>query len=145
MNEQLPQNFANHRRFDKAYLAACAIILLALVLSLVALARGVTPGSAAIVLLAVGVFMLSFKMRHYALTVQDRVVRLETRLRLERVLPAELKGRIADLTLPQLIGLRFASDEELPGLVQQVLDERITQADEIKKRVKNWQADHLRV
>ena len=145
MSEQLPQNFANHRRFDKAYLAAGALILLALLLSLVGLARSVTPGAVAIVLLAIGSFILGVKVRHYATTVQDRVIRLEMQLRLERLLPAELKSRIADLTLPQLIGLRFASDEELPALVRQVLDERITQADEIKKRVKNWQADHLRV
>ena len=145
MSSQVPQNFANHRRFDKAYLTAGALILLAWVLAIVELMHGATTGSVALLLLANGCAILYVRVRHYAVTVQDRVVRLEMRLRLERVLPAEMQGRIPDLTLPQLIGLRFASDEEMPALVRQVLDEKIANADEIKKRVKNWQADHLRV
>ena len=145
MGVQAPQNFSNHRRFDGVYLAAGAILLLAVILSLADLVHGVTAGSLATVLVAACALVMLVKMRGYSLTVQDRVIRLEMRLRLERVLPGDLKGRIGDLMVQQLIGLRFASDEEMPALVQQVLDERITKADEIKKRVKNWQADHLRV
>jgi hypothetical protein len=127
------------------YLAVGAILLLAVILSLADLVHGVTAGSLATVLLAACALVTLVKMRMYSLSVQDRIIRLEMRLRLERVLPADLKGRIAGLSLQQLIGLRFASDEELPALVQQVFDGPITNADEIKKRIKNWQADHLRV
>jgi hypothetical protein len=84
-------------------------------------------------------------MRNYAVTVQNRIVRLETRLRLERVLPPDLAGRVMELTLPQLVGLRFASDAELPDLVRKVLADHLATADEIKRLVKVWQADHLRV
>ena len=145
MGVQAPQNFSNHKRFDRVYLAAGAILLLAVILSLADLVHGVTAGSLATVLLAACALVTLVKMRMYSLSVQDRIIRLEMRLRLERVLPADLKGRIGDLSLQQLIGLRFASDEELPALVQQVFDGPITNADEIKKRIKNWQADHLRV
>ena len=145
MGVQAPQNFSNHRRFDRVYLAAGAILLLAVILSLADLVHGVTVGSLATALVAACALVMLVKMRMYSLSVQDRIIRLEMRLRLERVLPADLKGRIGGLSLQQLIGLRFASDEELPALVQQVFDGPITSADEIKKRIKNWQADHLRV
>ena len=62
-----------------------------------------------------------------------------------QLLPADLKPRIGELTVAQLVALRFASDEELPALVRQVLDEKLTERKEIKKRVKSWRADHLRV
>ena len=145
MSAQAPQNYANHRRFDKLYMVVEVLVALAVILSIAGLVKGVTASSLSTFLLAVIAVVLVLKVRLYSLTVQDRIVRLEMRLRLERVLPPDLKDRIPDLTLSQLIGLRFASDGELPTLVRQVLDERITKADEIKKRVKNWQADHLRV
>ena len=78
------------------------------------------------------------------LTVQDRVIRLEMRLRLRQILPPELQPRIHDLTHRQLVALRFASDAELPELVREVLDGKLTTGKEIKLRVKNWQADWLR-
>jgi hypothetical protein len=145
MGGQVPQNYANHRRFDKVYMATELLAGFAVAASVVNLAEGQTLGSVSTFLLTLVTLVLLFKVRLYSLTVQDRIVRLEMRLRLERVLPGDLKGRIGDLSLQQLIGLRFASDEEMPALVQQVLDEQITKADEIKKRIKNWQADHLRV
>jgi len=94
---------------------------------------------------ALALLALLWPLRNAALTVQNRVIRLEERLRLATLLPADLKPRIAELTVGQLVALRFASDEELPGLVRQVLDENLTDKKEIKKRVKNWRADHLRV
>ncbi len=81
--------------------------------------------------------------RVFSVTVQDRVIRLEESLRYEKVLPADLKGRAAQLTLRQIIGLRFASDAELPGLVRRALDEKLSE-NQIKKEVKNWRSDMLR-
>ena len=83
--------------------------------------------------------------RHNAQIVQDRVIRLEMRLRLERLLGAERRADIGRLTLRQLIGLRFASDAELPALVDEVLAGKLTASRDIKLRVRDWQADWLRV
>jgi uncharacterized membrane protein YciS (DUF1049 family) len=82
--------------------------------------------------------------RGFALRVQDRVIRLEEQVRYARLLPADLQTRAAQLTLAQVIALRFASDEELPGLLRKVLDERIADRKAIKGMVTNWKADHLR-
>jgi hypothetical protein len=84
------------------------------------------------------------RIRNYALRVQDRVIRLEERLRLMSVLPEPLRARIGELTVQQLIGLRFASDQELPGLVQRALDEKLSPAD-IKKSVVTWRPDYSRI
>jgi len=82
--------------------------------------------------------------RLFALKVQDRVIRLEMRLRMERLLPADLKARIEDFTVGQLIALRFASDPELPDLARRVLNDKVTQRKAIKQMVKNWKPDYLR-
>ena len=85
-----------------------------------------------------------FKIRLYALRVQDRVIRLEERLRLSGILADPLRSRIGELTEGQLIGLRFASDKELSTLVQKTLDEKLSTAD-VKKAITVWRADDWRV
>jgi|SRR5207249_2508487 len=87
---------------------------------------------------------LAIFARIQVLTVQDRVIRLEMRQRLRQVLPAALQPRINDLTHRQLVALRFASDAELPALVSDVLEGRLTTSKEIKMKVKDWQPDWLR-
>ena len=93
---------------------------------------------------AVALLTLGFQSRLMALAVQDRLIRLEMRLRLRGCLPAELHNRINDLTPKQLVALRFASDAELPELVRDVLAGQLGAQKEIKMRVKNWQADYFR-
>jgi hypothetical protein len=78
------------------------------------------------------------------LVVQDRVIRLEMRHRLKDVLPSDLRGRIADLTPRQLVALRFASDDEMPALVREVLAGSLPSPKAIKQSVKSWQGDYLR-
>lgn len=97
------------------------------------------------VVVALALLTLGFLARTQALTAQDRVIRLEMRLRLHQLLSGDTKLRINDLTPRQLIALRFASDEEIPGIVDEILAGKLASSKEIKMRVKNWQADWLRV
>ena len=94
--------------------------------------------------MAVAFIGLYWYVRSFPVKVQDRVIRLEMRLRLQQILPENLRAKIEELTPGQLVGLRFAGDEELPGLVQEVLDGKLAKQKEIKRKIKNWQADHLR-
>ena len=96
------------------------------------------------VVLATALLMLALLARRMAITVQDRVIRLEMRHRLKDTLPFDLHGRINELTRQQLIALRFASDDEMTALVRDVLAGNLTTPKAIKGRVKNWQGDYLR-
>ena len=96
------------------------------------------------VLTATALVVLMFLARIFALKVQDRVIRLEERLRMERLLPADLKPRIGEFRPGQLVALRFASDEELPELARKVLNEKIQGTKAIKLLVKYWRSDYLR-
>ena len=95
-------------------------------------------------LLSIAFLLVFFFARIFALTVQDRVIRLEMRLRMQQLLPLDLRSRINDFSVNQLIALRFAGDEELPELARKVLEDKIDHRKTIKKMVKNWQADLLR-
>lgn len=88
------------------------------------------------------VFLVAARLM--AIAVQDRVIRLEERLRMRELLPADLQPRIGELTRGQFVGLRFASDAELPGLVRRVLAGELKSVTDIKKAVTQWRADHLR-
>ena len=95
-------------------------------------------------LVALALAGAAVSLRLMALTVQDRVIRLEMRLRMQSVLPSDMRGRIGEFSAGQLVALRFASDAELPELARKVLDEKLTDRAAIKKMVQNWQADYLR-
>jgi dolichyl-phosphate-mannose--protein O-mannosyl transferase len=120
------------------------VFLINFVWRLVQLKDGITFGSIMNVLMGAAFLVIFFYARIFALTVQDRVIRLEMRLRMERLLPPDLRARISEFTVPQLVALRFAGDEELPLLARQVLEEKLNDRKTIKRRVKNWQADFLR-
>jgi hypothetical protein len=138
------QSYENHPRFVPGFhFLAFGILVINLIWQLVRVVRELSIDAAVALLLAVALILVAFYTRTFALTVQDRVIRLEERLRLARVCP-DLAGRIPELTPRQLIALRFASDEELPDLARRVLDERITDPKVIKKAIRNWRADELR-
>jgi hypothetical protein len=96
------------------------------------------------VIFALALALLALHARLFALKVQDRLIRLEERLRYERVLPEELRWRADELTVDQFVSLRFASDEELPVLMRKVLDDKLTERKAIKQLIKNWRPDYLR-
>jgi len=96
------------------------------------------------VLTAVALILLAWYARVFALTVQDRVIRLEMRQRLREALPPALHARISDFTRGQLVALRFTSDGELAELAQAVLRDNIQDKRAIKQMIKVWNPDHLR-
>ena len=104
-----------------------------------------SAGRAVAVVVALALLTLGFLARTMPLAAQDRLIRLEMRMRLQQLLPPDLRARINELTPGQLVALRFAGDAELPELVREVLDGRLKTGKEIKMRVKDWQPDWTRV
>ena len=142
---QPEQNLKNHARFDPmfhGFLFWGALILLGA--TIYALVRQPDWWGAVRLLGVLWAIVLMFKVRLYALRVQDRVIRLEERLRLAQLLPDATRGRVGELSDGQLIALRFASDGEVAGLVQQTLDGKWDQK-QVKSAIKNWRSDYLRV
>lgn len=145
MAEQISQNYSNHvRKMPPLFLAGALLLFTNLLWSLYHLVRNLSFGSVLGVLFAATIIVLFVYSRRFALTVQDRVIRLEERLRMERLIPAELRPRIGEFTVKQLVALRFASDAELPALAREVLDGKLTEQDAIKRAVKDWRADWQR-
>lgn len=145
MPDSTSQSFKNHAKFDPLFhffLAPFAAI--SCVIALWNAIRNPTFNSIWIFLIAVAATVAVFRIRIYSLKVQDRIIRLEERLRLSQCLPEGLRSRIGELTERQLIALRFASDEELPGLAQKALQENM-QAPDIKKAIVHWRPDFFRV
>ncbi len=139
------QSFENHAKFVPAYhIVAFGIFLINFFWSVYMIIHSFSGQNAISLLLAIGFLLLFFYARIFALTVQDRVIRLEMQLRLQKILPQDLLPRLPELEVTQLIALRFASDRELPDLVRKVLDEKLSDRKAIKKMVKTWQPDFLR-
>ncbi len=146
MAEKRPQNLANHRRIVPMYHIVLFFILVANFLwAGWLLYKHPSVGAGMSLLLAFGLGILFLYARTFALAAQDRLIRLEERMRFAEILPDDLKDRIGDLKEGQLIGLRFASDEEVPDLVRRVLDGKLTGREDIKKAIKTWRPDTYRV
>lgn len=141
----MTQNFENHAKFVPAFhFFILPFLLFNLIWSVVRAVRAFSAESLISAVLALALLLLALYARMFALAVQDRLIRLEMRLRLQQLLPQDMRPRIPDFTIDQLVPLRFASDPELPGLSRKVLDEKLTQRKVIKKMIQNWQADYLR-
>jgi len=97
-----------------------------------------------LVVLSVAAIVLLFRLRQYPLKVQDRIIRFEERLRLQSLAPAAWHAQICRLTEDQLVGLRFAADDEVVELATQALEHNLNRK-QIKERVKNWRADNWRI
>jgi hypothetical protein len=139
------QSFKNHAKFVPAFHFFVVPVLTANALWLTSPAiRHPTTETVIAALTGGALVTTAFLARVFALRVQDRIIRLEMRLRLRELLPADLQARIPEFTPSQLVALRFAGDRELPTLARRVLDDRIGDRKAIKAMIQDWQADHLR-
>lgn len=140
------QSFANHTMWDPKWHFVVLPILLINVFYRVfeMLDTEINLGSMWDIVVAIALLLVGYSTRIYALKVQDRLIRLEERLRLAELLPPTMQNRIGELSQSQLIGLRFASDAELPGLVEETLKTQMG-AKQIKQAIKTWRADDFRV
>ena len=141
----MAQNFENHTKIVPAFhFVVLPILAINLVSSIIHVWRNPSTNAVISLLVAVALILLAFCARIFALTVQDRVIRLEMQLRLQGLLPPDLLARIAELTVAQFVSLRFASDAELAELTRKVLADNLTDRKTIKKMIRNWQPDNLR-
>jgi len=140
------QTYSSHRRFIPAYhFFVLPVLLINVIVTALRFARdprGITAWQVAV---ALALFLGITLLRFMPLRAQDRIIRLEERTRLERLMPSDLRGRIGDLTPNQLIALRFASDDEVPELTRRALNGELKTQGDIKRAIQNWRADHLRV
>ena len=140
------QSFSNHgKSFPPFHFFAAPILIANFIWSIFRLKPlGFSPYAIFSVVVAAALVVTLFAARIMALKVQDRVIRLEERLRYQRLLPADLQSRIDDFTISQLVSLRFASAAELPALARKVLDDKINDRKTIKQMIKVWKPDYLR-
>jgi hypothetical protein len=140
------QTYASHRRFIPMWhFFALPVLVINVGVAAVQFYRDPRPITAWAIVVAFALALAIFVSRSMPLRAQDRIIRFEERTRLERLLPADLRGRIDDLKPSQLIALRFAADDEVPDLTRRALAGELTNQADIKRAIRNWRADHLRV
>jgi Family of unknown function (DUF6526) len=146
MANEKPQNLGNHVRVVPIFhMFVLPVFMVNVVWSIYYLVKaGLSFQTVFGVVMAIALLTFATYARLFTLTVQDRVIRLEMRLRLAQVLPVDLRPRIPEFTTGQLVSLRFASDAELPALARKVLDDKMNNRKAIKQLIKDWQPDYLR-
>ena len=143
---EVPQSYENHTRWHAPFHFFMAPVMLTnFIIGLVQLIRFPGLDTFWCLIVSAALVVLAALVRVNPLRAQDRIIRLEESLRYYQLLPEELARRAASLTTAQTVALRFAPDEELEGLVREVLEGRLTKPDEIKRAIKHWRADTLRV
>jgi Family of unknown function (DUF6526) len=146
MASSTPQSRSNHRRIVPGFhVLTGGLLVLNLAWCLHRLLRDPEADQISFALVAVCLLLLFRYIRRFPIVVQDRVIRLEERLRLARLMPSDLPSELDTLRVGQLAALRFASDAELPGLVRRVLNEHLVERDAIKALISQWRSDELRV
>ena len=140
-----PQSFKNHAKFDPPYHFFLTIVSIAsVIIAIIYCVHHFCFNSVWLVVVALASVVALFRMRQYPLKVQDRVIRLEERLRLQALAPVEWHTQIYRLTEDQLIALRFAADDEVVELAKQALEHNLSRK-QIKERIKSWRPDNWRV
>lgn len=146
MSDAQPQAYENHRRIIVGYHGVTfGILAVNMVWSVWRMVKDLSIDAAMSLLLAVALLLLFYYARTFATTAQDRIIRLEERLRMEKLLPPDLATHVDEFTIGQLIALRFASDEELPELARRVRNEGVRDREAIKRSIRTWKPDYLRV
>jgi hypothetical protein len=141
-----PQSYDNHTRWHAPFHFFLAPVLLTnVIVAIVQLVRDPGLDRGWWLVVSIALVVMAALVRVNPLRAQDRIIRLEESLRYYQVLPEELANRAASLTTAQTVALRFAPDEELEGLVREVLEGRLTKPGDIKRAIKGWRADTLRV
>jgi len=139
------QTYANHRRIEPLqHYFLTPILLITWIGTLWQLYKHPGLHTLWMMILGLTILLMALQCRRYALQVQDRIIRLEESLRMQGLLPGDLKARIGELTPKQFVGLRFASDAELADRVREALDEKLD-GEAIKKRIQTWRPDTFRV
>src|SRR5271166_2593991 len=141
----MAQNFQNHARYVPVFhFFVLPVLLFNVGWAIYRVVRAPSGGSVVTLVVALALFLAALYGRMFALAVQDRLIRLEMQLRLQGLLPVDLRARIPEFTVGQLVALRFASDAELPGLAGKVLAENLQDRNAIKRMIEDWKADELR-
>jgi hypothetical protein len=139
------QTLKNHTRFFPLYhFFVLPVLMINVLVAVWQVYKDPSAATTWSLVVALALVMLALTARVMALTVQDRLIRLEMRLRMQQLLPPELAARIGEIGRPQFVALRFASDAELPDLVREVLTGKLGTQKAIKERVRNWQPDYFR-
>ncbi len=139
------QNLQNHAKLVPPFhFYVLPIFVVNIGWSIYRLVKVFSVGSVISLLVAIALLLLAFSARVMVLSVQDRVIRLEMRLRMQQVLPVDLRSRIGEFEVSQLVALRFAGDAELPDLARKVLQDKLADRKAIKQLVRDWQPDFLR-
>ena len=140
------QTYKNHVRWHPIYhFVLSPILLLNFIFAIVRLVQDFNVDRVAYLIISIALLIMGLLARTNALMAQNRVIRLEEQLRYERILPKDLVSKAHNLKTNQMIALRFASDEELPALVERALNNEFEKPDQIKRAIKNWRGDYLRV
>jgi len=140
------QSYANHTRWHPPFhFFVLPVMLINFVWAIVECVKNPGRNQAWWIVVSLALVVMAFLVRTNALKAQDRIIRLEERLRYQQLLPAEMAQQCGSLGIGSTIALRFASDEELEDLIREVLGGRLTKSAEIKKAIKNWRGDTLRV
>ena len=146
MAENTTQTLQNHVRFDPLFHGfVLPVFLMNVIVSIVHFVRFMSFYNGWMIVVAIALLVGAFKIRLYPLKAQDRVIRLEERMRMDSVLAEPLRTRAGILTEGQIIALRFAPDDELPGLVEKTLSGAFPKQTDVKKAIVNWRPDHFRV
>ena len=141
----MAQNFKNHMKFVPVFhFFVLPVLLFNVGWAIYRVIHAPSANVVVALIVAIALLLAALYGRMFALAVQDRLIRLEMRLRMEGVLPTELRPRISEFSVNQLVALRFASDAELPELASKVLAANLQDRKTIKQMIRNWQADDLR-
>ena len=140
------QTLASHRRWIPMWhFFAIPVLVANVVVVAIYFARDPRFINGWALVVAIALLIGILLSRNMPLRAQDRIIRLEERSRLERLLPGELRGRVGELTPSQLIAIRFAPDDEVPELTRRALNGELKSQGDIKRAIRNWRSDHLRV